>query len=52
MYLERVISYAESIGFKIKIDNNPSEEKIKRIKASINKREELERLVIEINKIK
>ena len=40
--LKRMVEYIEKNGGTVTIDNNPSPEKIKQLKTSIKRREELE----------
>jgi len=45
--MKEVIEYLERHGIPYTIDRNPSPEKIKRIKESIKRKEELEKLLKE-----
>lgn len=46
-FLKEITEYLDRHGVELIIDDNPSPEKIKMIKASIKKREELGKLFVE-----
>lgn len=46
-FLKEIGEYLDKHGINYTIDNNPSPDKIKMIKASIKRREELEKLFVE-----
>ena len=45
--IEFIIDFCERCGISISIDRNPSPEKIEKIKASIKRREDLEKTLVE-----